>query len=269
MANLSCRYGSRKLLQPLFPSTELNSQNSNEISGTDTSHQYGGTNRIQENVITTVIGQSGQVEIQLPNSHLQSLPATGVTSDHMSRACGNVKPSVFYAQSGAHHIWSPKPVFQKENSPFPTSASFQSNAESHNSEQHYHWSDDATYVSLDQKTAPDKCYLDPAMHDYPAAGQNTSNSLGHETSNHINNGSYGSIGSRKDGNYTSAVVVEKTPESISNNCHGYDKYRGAESQRSSQREAALTKFRLKRKERCYEKKVLQLVPLLLLNRASI
>jgi pseudo-response regulator 5 len=34
-----------------------------------------------------------------------------------------------------------------------------------------------------------------------------------------------------------------------------DGFRGIDSLRSSQREAALTKFRLKRKDRCYEKKV--------------
>ncbi|KAI9093877.1 hypothetical protein K1719_026875 [Acacia pycnantha] len=258
-------YSSNKLPQPLFPelpmssakaySTELNSQNCTEISGIDTSYRYGGENHTQENTIPLVLHQSGQVGAQVPNSHPGSSPATGVTSDHTFSRYENVEPSIFYTQSGAHLTWSSKSVSQKENSPFPATTSFLSNAESHNSEQHHHWSD-ASCASLDKKTGCDESYLDLTMHDYPGAHQNNGVSLCRDTPNHINDGSYGSIGSIREGDHTSSVVIEKTLESFSDNgYHDYDEYRGAESLRPSQREAALTKFRLKRKDRCFEKKV--------------
>ncbi|KAK4267087.1 hypothetical protein QN277_023921 [Acacia crassicarpa] len=258
-------YSSNKLSQPLFPalpmssakaySTELNSQNYTEISGIDTSYQYGGANHTQENRIPLVLHQSGQVGAQLPNSYPESSPATGVTSDHMFSRYENVEPSIFYTQSGAHRMWSSKSVSQKENSPFPATTSFLSNAESHSSEQHHHWSE-ASCASLDKKTGRDKSYLDLTMHDYPGAHQNNCVSLCRDMPNHINDGSNGSISSIREGDHTSAVVIEKTLESFSDNgYHDYDEYGGADSLRPSQREAALTKFRLKRKDRCFEKKV--------------
>jgi hypothetical protein len=64
------------------------------------------------------------------------------------------------------------------------------------------------------------------------------------------------IGSGSDGNAPSAVVGKNNVENSMNNDH-YDGLRGTNSHRTSQREAALTKFRLKRKDRCYDKKVLQ------------
>lgn len=259
----SC-YSGNKLPQPLFPalptssakaySTVLNSQNSNETSGFDTSYLYGGTNHARENTIPLALHQSGRVGVQSRNVHPGSSPATGVTSDDMFSGHGNVMPSMFCTESSAHPMWSPMSVSQKENSPFPE-ITFVSNADSHNSELHYHWSD-ATCASLDKKTERDSSYLDPTMHECPGAYQNTSIGSCHQTPSQINDGSYGSLGSIRDGDYTSAVVMEKTPESFSNNgYHDYEECRGADSQRSSLREAALTKFRLKRKDRCYEKKV--------------
>ncbi|XP_028795813.1 two-component response regulator-like APRR3 isoform X2 [Neltuma alba] len=245
-------YSGNKLPQPLFPVLPMSSA---KAYSTVASYQHGGTNHAQENTIPLVLQQTGQVGVQLPNLHPASSPATGVTSDHMFSGYGNAVPSIFYRQSGAHPMWSPKSVGRKENSPFRATTSFLSNAESHNSEQHYQWSD-ASCASLDKKPGCDKSYLDPTMHDYPGTYQNTSISLCHDTPNRVNDGSYGSIGSTRDGDHTSAVVIEKTSESFSDNSyHDYDEYRGADSLRPTQREAALTKFRLKRKDRCYEKKV--------------
>ncbi|KAI4355316.1 hypothetical protein L6164_004101 [Bauhinia variegata] len=255
-------YSGSKLLRPPFPSpssstgvkdTRWNSHVSTKLSGNDIdTSRYGGKNPGHENMTSPVVGQSVQTEVQLPNGQHGSFPAsTAVTSDHMSSENGHVLPSVFYTQSGGHPIWSPKPVYKKENSPLPTSSSFQSNPESHNSEQCYHWSDDATYSSIDQ-TVDDKSNLDSVRHDSPAAGKNTSNSLCHDTANHINSSAY----SGSDGNTTSAMVVENIHEKFSENGrHNSDGLRGMDSHRGSQREAALTKFRLKRKDRCFEKKV--------------
>nr|KYP71999.1 Two-component response regulator-like APRR5 [Cajanus cajan] len=92
--------------------------------------------------------------------------------------------------------------------------------------------------------------LDCETHDSSAAGQCA------DTSNHNSNGVYRSIGCKRDGNATSAKVVGDSHESFIDSGHrSYDGFLGTDSHRTSQREAALTKFRLKRKDRCYEKKV--------------
>ena len=62
--------------------------------------------------------------------------------------------------------------------------------------------------------------------------------------------------SGNDGHATSAIVSKNTSDGFSDSgCHNYDGFRVTDSHHSSQREAALVKFRLKRKERCFEKKV--------------
>ncbi|XP_061359213.1 two-component response regulator-like PRR95 isoform X2 [Gastrolobium bilobum] len=260
-------YGSSKLLQPLFPTSSItsakltntswNSHESHELSeNINTSHPYGGKNHYQENMTSSVvIDQSGNAEPNFPNSQLGFFPDTGVTSDHKSVGHGNVFPSIPYAQSGCYPIWTPKPLCQKESSPFPACTSSQSNPESHDSER-YHWSDDATYTC--DQNVNDQRNLDCVTHDAPAAGQSSGTSFYHDVANHNSSGVYESIGSGSDGNATSAVVSKNIPESfIDSGRNSYDEFRTTNSHQSSQREAALTKFRLKRKDRCYEKKVLQ------------
>lgn len=242
------------MLQPLFPTK--NFLESHKLSeNTNTSHQYGGKNQNQEKITTLVIGQSGQVEAKLLNSQLGFFPTTGVTSDNKSMGHGDDFHSMFYTQSSVHPTWTPKSVCQKESSPFPTSISSQSNPKSHNSE-HHHWSDDATYTS--DQNANDQSNIDCAMHDSPATGQSSDTNFYRDAANHSSSGVCGGIGSGSDGNATSAVVRKNNLESFMDNDHySYDVLRGTDSHRTSQREAALTKFRLKRKDRCYEKKVLK------------
>ncbi|KAL2345959.1 hypothetical protein Fmac_007244 [Flemingia macrophylla] len=237
------RYSSSKLLQPLFPTpaticdkltnASQSSHESHKLSkNAYISHQYGGKNQNQEKITTPVIGQSGQVD---PNSQLGSFPATGVTSDHKStgNSNSNIFPSTLYAQSVFNPIWTPKSGCQKESSPFPTSTSSQSNPRSHNSERH-HWSDDATHAT-GQSACTTSFYPDTPNH---SSGVNRS------------------VGCKSDGYATSAKVVGDSHESFIDSGHrSYDGLLGTDSHRTSQREAALTKFRLKRKDRCYEKKV--------------
>ncbi|BFG22280.1 hypothetical protein CerSpe_085550 [Prunus speciosa] len=92
----------------------------------------------------------------------------------------------------------------------------------------------------------------------PATGQSACSSLGNAVGNNIGSGAYGSNCTSNDGDATLAVASEITAASESLNCSGRYVHEGlgvADSLRSSQREAALTKFRLKRKDRCFEKKV--------------
>ncbi|KAJ1414764.1 Signal transduction response regulator, receiver domain [Sesbania bispinosa] len=251
-ASAFSRYSSSKLLQPLFPAQDSNEQH--KLSeDTNTSHQYDCKNQNQENITTLAIGQSGQAEAKLPNSQLGFFPGIGVTSDNKSMGHSNLFPSMLSTQSGKHPIWTPKPVCHKESSPFPTSTSSQSNTESHNSE-HHHWSDDATYTS-DQHVV-DQRNLDCAIHDSPATGQNPGSSFYHDAANHNSSGVYGSVGSGNDGNAPSAVESQNNLDSFMDSGHHIcDGFKGTDSHGTSQRQAALTKFRLKRKDRCYEKKL--------------
>ncbi|KAJ1390800.1 Signal transduction response regulator, receiver domain [Sesbania bispinosa] len=253
-ASAFSRYSSSKLLQPLFPAQDSNEQH--KLSeDTNTSHQYDCKNQNQENITTLAIGQSGQAEAKLPNSQLGFFPGIGVTSDNKSTGNrhGNLFPSMLSTQSGKHPIWTPKPVCHKESSPFPTSTSSQSNTESHNSE-HHHWSDDATYTS--DQHVDDQRNLDCGMHDSPATGQNPGSSFYHDAANHNSSGVYGSVGSGSDGNAPSAVEAQNNLDSfMDSGHHTCDGFKGTDSHGTSQRQAALTKFRLKRKDRCYEKKV--------------
>ncbi|CAJ1976040.1 unnamed protein product [Sphenostylis stenocarpa] len=263
-ASAFSRYGSSKLLQPLYPTPStipakltdshisLNSHSFSENAST--SHQYGVKKQNQEKITTSDIGQSGQVDPKLPNSHLGLFPARGVTYDQKSTGNENLFPSMLYSQSGVHHpSWTPKSVFQKESSPFNTSNSSQSNPQSHNSKRH-HWSDDATHAS--DKNVNNRSNLDCETQGSPAARLSADTGLYHETTNHNCNGVYSSIGCKIGGNATSAKVAKDNHDSFIDGGHlGYDGLLGTDSHRTTQREAALTKFRLKRKDRCYEKKV--------------
>ncbi|XP_027334021.1 two-component response regulator-like APRR3 isoform X2 [Abrus precatorius] len=260
-------YSNSKLLQPLFPTQSITATKvNNPIVVSDESHKlseitsgnycnYGCTDQKQENMTSTVIGQCSQVRPKSSTSHSGLLPATGVISDLKSKGHGNAFTSVFRAQSGIRSMWNPKPVCQKESSPFPTSISSHSNPESHNSDQRYDWSNEATHAYLNHNVK-DNIHSDLARHDSPAADRSAGNSLCHDTANRISSSAYGSMGSGNDGDATSAMVSRNNPEGFSDNsCHNSDGLRVTDSHRYSQREAALTKFRLKRKERCYEKKV--------------
>ncbi|KAI5390728.1 hypothetical protein KIW84_075860 [Lathyrus oleraceus] len=142
-------------------------------------------------------------------------------------------------------------MFQKESSPFPTSISSHSNPKSQNSEAHQ-LSDDTTYTCVRNKN--DQSNIDCVMHDSPYNGQNCGTSLYHDAENHNTSGVSEGTGSRSDGNTPQSVVGKNHLESSISNDH-YDEPRGANSYHTSQREAALLKFRLKRKDRCYDKKV--------------
>ncbi|MCI02740.1 two-component response regulator-like PRR95-like, partial [Trifolium medium] len=153
------------------------------------------------------------------------------------------------AASGMHPTWTPKSMFQKESSPFPTSISSHSNPKSQNSEPR-HWSDDATYTC--DQNVNDQSNID--CDDSPSNGQSCGTSFYHDVENCNTSGvCEEGIGSGSDGNAPSAVVGKNNLESSMNNDH-YDGLGGTNSHRTSQREAALMKFRLKRKDRCYDKK---------------
>lgn len=199
---------------------------------------------------TLVASQTEQADLSFQGPQLGVLPVTTVRSDNMCAGYSHCFPSLFLGQSGLTPMLSTKSVCQSAQSPF------------HYSEQGYDRSDKTADKSIDQ-TVHEQNRLDSVEHlrpGSPAACQSTCSSLGNGTvDNHISGGTYGSICSSNDGSSSLAVAGEIATASESLNDSGRfvrEGLGGVDSLRSSQREAALTKFRLKRKDRCFEKKVL-------------
>lgn len=215
----TCRFDGSKMLWPLFQNSNWSSNKSHELSvvTADNCIQYGGPIKIEDmtNAVTAHYGQFGS-----------KLFNTGFLADNV-----------------LHHMWNPKSSFQKESSPFPSSSSSQSYPESHNSDHHHNCSYDANYSFRNQNVTK-KHDLDHVVHDSPSGGTGFDNDIC-RASNHINSGN--------DERPTSNVVTKNSRSS--SDCRNYkkdyyyddDEFRLSDSHRSSQREAALTKFRLKRK----------------------
>ncbi|XP_043812892.1 two-component response regulator-like PRR95 isoform X4 [Manihot esculenta] len=261
-----------KMLQPLFPTSTSNctefkegASKSPELSSNRLSQNISGVtqrhssnlNGSQERMTTLFIDQPGQAELAHSNPQ-QLIPVPGVRLDNLCPGYGRVISPVYYRQAGAPPAWSPKLASHREQSPF--SISVQSNPELQDSEQNISHFDDTVTNSVDQKIHHQNNWeaVEGPKHGSSAAGESTSNSISNGIADHNNSSACGSFCSGYDGNATVVVASEKAmaPESLNDGSFRvHDRFRGIDSHRSSQREAALTKFRLKRKDRCYEKKV--------------
>lgn len=207
---------------------------------------------------TLVSRQTKQADISLPDPQLGMI---GVRSDNICAGYDHSFPSLFVRQSDLTPTWSTKSVCHGAQSSFPVKTSNHSNPEIHHSEQDCLLSDKTTYKSIDQTVHEQNKLerMEESRPGSPATGQSACSSLGNAVGNNIGSGAYGSNCTSNDGDATLAVASEITTASESLNGSGRYIHEGlgvADSLRSSQREAALTKFRLKRKDRCFEKKVL-------------
>ncbi|XP_017985434.1 PREDICTED: two-component response regulator-like APRR9 isoform X4 [Theobroma cacao] len=222
-------YNNSKSLQPIFPT----------LAGNRAALKEGDS-------------ESGQ--------HLES--TNGVRLDDMYAGCKNVFPHIYYAQSGLPPAWSPKPAGQREYSSFPVSTSVHSNPDVHDSEQGYHRSDEATNCSID-RTVQEQNKQDPVGEprcSSTIADQSACSSLSNGVVNHENSSAQGGVSTRSDASASATFVAAVDNGTITesfndSNFFNHDGLKGMDTHRSSQREAALTKFRLKRKDRCFEKKV--------------
>ncbi|KAK4848140.1 hypothetical protein QYF36_009745 [Acer negundo] len=164
------------------------------------------------------------------------------------------------AESGLPLAWNPKSRCQREQSPFPTCTSAHSNPDIYGLEQGYQRGDGTTSNSIEQAVCEQKDVelLEEMRQDSPADGQSACSSLCNGLGNNDNSFTIGGPCSRIDENATLTRAINKgtAPESMNEGTlFSHDRFRGTDSHRTSQREAALTKFRLKRKDRCFEKKV--------------
>lgn len=182
--------------------------------------------------------------------------------DDIHSGCNNVLPQVCFVQSGLPPAWRPKPAGQREHSPFPLSTSVRSNPDVHDSEQGYHRSDVATNCSINQTFQEQNKQesLGQLRCNSPIADQVASSGLCNVDADHEKSSTHEGVSSRSDASATAtfAEAIDKGTSTESFNDRNFfihDGLRGMDTHHSSQREAALRKFRLKRKDRCFQKKV--------------
>ncbi|XP_057973482.1 two-component response regulator-like APRR5 [Malania oleifera] len=148
---------------------------------------------------------------------------------------------------------------QENMNSFPMSSLIHSNPEIPNLEQGYCSFDDATNNYAEKTMHKEKIivFTEKVKHGSDAAPQSGSSSLCNSVGGHHNSSLCGSICNGSDG---SAILGTENgritaPETSGDEVINHDEIKEMGFHRSSQREAALAKFRLKRKDRCYEKKV--------------
>ncbi|XP_031251094.1 two-component response regulator-like APRR3 [Pistacia vera] len=235
----------------------LSSQLSENATGNSQPHGATSSNS-QENMTFLGIGQSGQSEVTFARPQLGFIPVPGVRFDNIGAGYTHVFPPVFYTQSGLPPACSPKSPCQREQSPFPSCTSVHSNPDVHDLEGHRQ-SDETINNSIDQTVCEQNNVesLEELRRSSAAAGQSTCSSLCNGLGNINNAGTYGGFSNRMHENATLSEAVEKgtAPENLNGTLFIHGGFRNMDCHRSSRREAALTKFRLKRKDRCFEKKV--------------
>ncbi|XP_059459357.1 two-component response regulator-like APRR5 isoform X3 [Corylus avellana] len=225
----------------------------------------------QRSIISLATGQSKESEGA--NSCSQQrvfpvpVPVKGIRINNLFTGFGSVLPPIFCTQSGPSPMPNPSSFTQQDPS-FRVNMFYQSNLENSNFEQQHDPHSQNTNNCANQTIHKQEHKLDSLEdrgHISPATDQSASSSFcnggvsRHNASSSFCNGGvscHNSIGygstCGSNSNVDNIAFVGAASES--KNEEGLFTPSGS-SHRSIQREVALTKFRLKRKERCYEKKV--------------
>ncbi|GAV73260.1 Response_reg domain-containing protein/CCT domain-containing protein [Cephalotus follicularis] len=177
------------------------------------------------------------------------VPVKGIRYSSLCTGYSSVPPSIFCTQSGSSVTPSVSSTSQQHSS-------LRVNSIHHNIDY------EKLYSQFGQNTG-NSSYQSMYMHKHkmdliedqrhisPATDQSTSSSFCNGAISRLNNMGYGSTCCSNSN--VDQVAAGKTAEESKNEEGCF--IPNANSHRSIQREAALTKFRLKRKDRCYEKKV--------------
>ncbi|KAI3457936.1 hypothetical protein Pfo_014599 [Paulownia fortunei] len=216
------------------------------------SDRHGPTINSQKQVSMATI-QTGQPESTFSYSQNREIshpiPVRGVRFENAITAYGSVMPSIYCAQSGPSPLPSPgtghhSESFQQLNPFYP------SDRQPSSSQQFHSLVDQRINISIDQtetKQGEKLENLEDQSHVSPGNDQSANSSFCNGNISH-----HQSTGSGSNGKIN-AISAIKAPSECGNE-ESFHVHEGA-SHRSIQREAALTKFRLKRKDRCFEKKV--------------
>ncbi|XVF51095.1 hypothetical protein PTKIN_Ptkin04bG0156800 [Pterospermum kingtungense] len=206
---------------------------------------------------TGTTGQSKQTEVVASCSQQRvfhvPVPVKGVRLNNLCDGNSSAIPPIFGPQSSPSPVPSPSSANQQEHA-FRVNPFCSSSFESNSSRQWY----DRLASSANQSTNQPLPKMDQKLnsvedrgHISPTTDQCASSSFCNGSLSQLNGIACGSTVA-SNGNIDQVAIVRSSTESKNDDSLPSA---GGNSHRSIQREAALTKFRLKRKDRCYEKKV--------------
>ncbi|KAI5347283.1 PREDICTED: two-component response regulator [Prunus dulcis] len=230
--------------------TKFEKQASNTNADCDTP---GTTSSIPRSIITLATGQSNQSEIGT-SCHGQRLfplpvPVKGIRFNNLGNGYVTAPPPMFCTQSSPSPM--PSSAAQQESS-FLMNTFYPANLQKDKSEQVYGTLYQHAKAPMEQTLHnQDQRFDEDRGHISSTTDQSASSSFCNGTAGHLNTMGYGSA-CGSNSNVDQGAIFRTAPESKNEDTlftHS------GNSHRSIQREAALNKFRLKRKDRCYDKKV--------------
>ncbi|KAJ4830890.1 hypothetical protein Tsubulata_011114 [Turnera subulata] len=262
-ASAFTRYTNRPL-QPLFSTVagsyqkETGADSEKKLSTNSSGHNSDApvpSPSTQRSIVTLAKNQMKESQIAACSQQRVlpiQIPVKGITFNNLCSGYSSEFPQISCKQSGTTPRLSPSSANQPEPS-FQVNQFTQSNFECN-----YGQLLDRLGKNINHSTSPahqkqeDKMdTLEDLGHISPATDQSATNSFCNgAVSHHFNNTGYGSAcGSNSNVDQVAGVRTATESNSESGFTHTTN------SHRSVQREAALNKFRMKRKDRCYEKKV--------------
>uniref|UniRef100_A0A1D1XZS7 Two-component response regulator-like PRR95 n=2 Tax=Anthurium amnicola TaxID=1678845 RepID=A0A1D1XZS7_9ARAE len=194
---------------------------------------------------------------RVPGSHHEPFPVpvpmipaayTGLLS-----SCSPVIRPIFYTQS-VTPMWSSEPTY---NETIHSSLSHQSDPESLNSGENHDPHGQNIQKQLHQQLKENVCSsesLKEKSHVSSVTGQSRNGDVLNGSGSRLNSSACRGACDGSSGNFTASNISRSTVESTDRSS-SFGGTKPADFRHLVQREAALNKFRLKRKERCYEKKV--------------
>lgn len=249
--NNSCRYKNKPL--HLNNSTSPSTCNQQKDNNTNSEKQQSnhtpdydsdarGSKISPQTYVPAATIQSGFPETSFSHPQLrvisQPVPVRALKFENIINGFGTIIPQLYCAQSGPSPLPSQSPSFTHLNPFYPLNHQPSSSQQFHNVLDHrLNSNTDPSDHKQGQKSENSK----DRVHVSPANDQ--SGNIG------FYSGHYRSIGSCGTGNINLNLVANAGSDTVPEEVH-----EGA-SHRYMQREAALTKFRMKRKDRCFEKKV--------------
>lgn len=245
--NNSCRYKNKPfhLNNPTSPSTcnqqkdyETNSEKQQSNHTPDYNSDAHGSKISPQKYVPVATIQSGLPETSFTHPQLrvisQPVPVRALKFENIINGFGTIIPQLYCAQSVPSLLPSQSPSFTHLNPFYPLNHQPSSSQQFHNVLDH----------RLNSNT-------DPSDYKQGQTSENLKDRAANDQSGNSGfySGHYQSIGSGGNGNMNSNLVANASSDTAAEEVN-----EGA-SHRYMQREAALTKFRMKRKDRCFEKKV--------------
>lgn len=233
-----CRY-INQALQPLHSSASKQKDHSTNADGQLYGHTTNYNSNTQDlahcspkNMLSLATGPSGQSEVAYPcprKTVAVPIPMSGITFDNLSTPYSSEVSPLFFSQSGLAKVENPCLAHHQELT-FQANSFHPYDLETRNSQQFHNLVDQNGNYSTNE-TEHEKRQKLESLEDQG----NLSSASGQSGSSSFCTG---------NGNVDQVAVVRNGTESGNESSH-----------RSVLREVALSKFRLKRKDRCFEKKV--------------